>query len=60
VLRGYSDEVIWLYQTDDNFHASSAAYIFVSNEPDREPSGYDMEDAVIWFSEASRLGVVFG
>lgn len=71
VSRYYSGDTIWCYQTDDAFSASSAAHIFVANDvpggyPDQDDpdvfilTGYDMEDALIWFDEACCAGVVFG
>lgn len=70
VMRDYRSDTIWCYQTDDAFHASSAAYIFVANDigPFSETiegvgvvvSSYDIEDAAHWFNRACDLGIVFG
>lgn len=51
----------WLYMTDDNFHASTAAYIFIANDHnERSECGYSEEDAMIWFREACDMGIIFG
>ena len=60
VIRGYTDEVIWLYQKTDSFLASSAAYIFVANDVNLSRSNYDMEDALHWFRIADLSGIIFG
>ncbi len=52
--------IIGLYMSDLNFLASSAAYIFIANQPTEFGCNYCYEDAIYWFNCADRHGIVFG